>query len=71
MTIITDIDFFDTVYLKNDPEQLARTFIDLEVGPAENNNHVLIFHLACGCDVSRHYRREFSKEKDEVKIALA
>lgn len=64
MLISSDIDFFDTVYLKTDTDQCPRLVTEVKLLPP----NTMIFALSCGTVCTWHYRTEFTIEKDEVKI---
>ncbi len=68
MTIITDLDFFDTVFLKNDPEQMEGFVIGIEICPSDNGQYSSRYLIQWNGSFTRHYWQELSKEKDESKV---
>lgn len=63
MLIEIELEYFQTVYLKTDPDQLPRQVTGMEIQPG----HIILYGLNCGTIYSQHYREEISLERDEVK----
>ncbi len=61
MVIENSYDIGETVYLRTDPDQLARIVTSLIV-----SNAGIVYELNCGVLESRHYDIELSREKDTV-----
>lgn len=59
VTMIFDHLIWDIVYLKTDPEQLARMVTSIIIRPKD-----IIYELACGKEVSNHYNSEISTQKN-------
>lgn len=70
MTIITDINFFDPVFLKTDPEQLPRLVVEVKIFPAPPG-YAVVYFLNCGAVCSTHYREEFTKEPNTVTKVIS
>ena len=64
MMISTDIEFFQIVYLKLDPDQYGRMVTKVEISPGGE----ILYQLSCGTIISMHYRQEFSLEKNELEV---
>ncbi len=62
-TITTEYNFFDTVYLKTDPEQSERLVTGFDVRP-----NGIVYVLSFGVSNSYHYGPEISVEKDVLKF---
>lgn len=60
MTIKTEFDFEEKVFLKTDVDQKVRLITTIEVRP----NDLILYELACGIEKSWHYRFEISRDKD-------
>jgi len=62
MQINTLFDIGEEVYVKNDPEQVKRTIVELKVLPKK-----LIWYAVAIADfVSYHYDFELTREKDQL-----
>lgn len=66
MLIDSDINFFDTVYIITDDEQLPRMATEMKVLPPG----IIIYCVAYGSSFSWHYRGELSLSKDDTKIII-
>jgi hypothetical protein len=64
MMISTDIEFFQVVYLKLDPDQYGRMVTKIEVSPGNE----VIYQLSCGTVISMHFRQEFTLEKNQLEL---
>lgn len=64
MMLTLDLDFFQMVYLKTDPQQLPRLVVSVEF----NASLVPLYGLACGMAFSKHYLEEIATEKDTVAV---
>lgn len=62
MLVEIDLEYFRTVYLKTDPEQLPRQITKIEVLPGGS----ILYGLNSGSLFSTHYREEISLEIDTV-----
>lgn len=59
MVINSKYNFFDTVYLKTDPDQRQRMVTRLNITP-----NGITYELSCGTQTSWHYDQEIAEEKD-------
>lgn len=59
MTINTDFNIGDAVYLKTDPAQHIRQVLRVIVGPGG-----IEYTLGCGPDASEHYAMEISRQQN-------
>lgn len=59
MVINSKYNFFDTVYLKTDPDQRQRLVTRMNITPIG-----VSYELSCGTQTSWHYEQEISEEKD-------
>lgn len=63
MMIMTEFDFFETVYLKTDTEQLARMITNININPVSGTIYQVVYTVACGTLTSLHYEGEMSRER--------
>jgi hypothetical protein len=63
ITIEIEHDLQDVVYLKTDPEQLARMVTAISIKPTG----AIMYGLSCGVNDSWHYSFEISVERDIMK----
>lgn len=61
MKISTKFDFFQTVYLKGDPDQVPRVVTEIKLMPG-----CIVYQLTT-VGYSEHYEQEISATKDQLK----
>ena len=66
MVIENKYDIGQVVYLKTDPDQLARIVISMEIYAQGE----IQYKLSCGSNFSYHYDFEITEEKDSTKLIL-
>ncbi len=62
MTIITEYDLFESVYIKSDEDQKLRMIVQMRLLPGP----LIIYEVQFGTTNSSHYAEELSRERDEV-----